>query len=140
MCLGFDIPEDPDITQRIDYTPDRLKHALDRDKEMLGIDAEFLRALLRAKAKEWEYEREVRVMADLKHQEANGFYYVDFGDAIKLREVILGARNTSSVGAVAKAVGKPDHPVQVLRARAAFNEFAMVRNKAVAAINIKARS
>lgn len=56
-----------------------------------------------SKSHEWAYEREWRVMADLKFKDAKtGFSYVDFGSQLQLREVILCARNEAPVGQVAK--------------------------------------
>ena len=77
-------------------------------------------------------------MADLKERETNGFYYVDFEPQLILCEVIVGARNQTPVGQVAKLVKGLSHQVQVPKARPAFREFAMIRNEAVKAINVPA--
>jgi hypothetical protein len=60
---------------------------------------------------------------------------------MQLREVILGVRNTMSVGKVAKVVrekGPLTESVQVLRARVAHETFAIVRNQEVTPIAVKA--
>jgi len=78
-------------------------------------------------------------LADLKVKDkTSGFYYVDFGQQLQLREVILGARNEVPVGQMGKLVRRSDRSVQILKARPAFQQFAMVRNNAVKAINVPA--
>jgi len=139
VCLGFDVPDtgpDP-LAGPVSYNPKRLQFVLDQTKDLGGIDSDFLKAVLYTKAHEWSYEREWRALADLKEKDsATGYYYVDFGPQLQLREVILGSRNSVPVGQMAKLVRKNQEAVQVLKARPAFQEFAMVRNKAVKAINV----
>lgn len=137
VCLGFDVPDN--LAGPVVYNPDRLKFELQKDKKLYGIDDEFIKKLRYTKSKEWEYEREWRLSGELKEKEANGFYYVDFGPQLQLREIIVGARATMPVGQIAKLVKRNAEPVTVTKARTAFQEFAMVRNKAVAAITIKAK-
>jgi len=141
VCLGFDVPDtgpDP-LVGPVTYNPKRLQFALDHDKDLYGIDQEFIRTVLYTKSHEWAYEQEWRAMADLKERDTTtGFYYVDFGAQLQLREVILGARNEMPVGQMGKLVRRNSYPVQVLKARPAFQEFAMVRNKAIKAINVPA--
>jgi len=141
VCLGFDVADsglDP-LAGPVVYNQERLQFVLDQGKDLYGIDQEFIRELLYTKAHEWAYEREWRAMADLKAKDATtGFYYVDFGPQLRLREVILGARNEMPVGQMGKLVKKSGYSVQVFRARPAFQEFAMVRNKAIKAINVPA--
>lgn len=142
VCLGFDIGElngEP-LPHPVDYNPGRLQFMLDHEKELFGIDQKFVQSLLYTKSHEWAYEREWRVVANLEvKDEKTGFYYVDFGTQLQLREVILGARNDTLVGQIAKLIRKNIAPVQVFKARPAFQKFAMVRNKSVKAINVPVR-
>lgn len=137
ICLGFDIPDE--LAGPVIYNPNRLKFELQEDKKLYGIDDAFIETLRYTKAKEWEYEREWRLSAELKARDVNGFYYVDFGPQLRLREIIVGARSGMSIGQVAKLVKMNPEPVLVMKARTAFQEFAMVRNKAVAAITVKTK-
>jgi len=143
ICLGFDIPEyrgTERLLAPVIYAPERLAFLLDSEKDLYGIDAKFVLAMLCTKSREWAYEQEHRVVADLKIKDAaTGHYYVDFGAELSLREVILGARNLTPVGQVAKLVRRPEYPVSVLKARAAFQEFAMVPNRRISPIKIRAR-
>lgn len=139
ICLGFDLPDDPPKHRRVDYNPKRLRFVLDHTKRLGGLDATFIEAMCFTKASEWSYEREYRVLAKLEERDpSSGFYYVDFGPDLKLAEVILGHRNTMPVGQVAKTVGRYSHPVTVIKARAAFEEFAIVRNMSVKAVTTRA--
>jgi hypothetical protein len=134
ICLGFDVPDE--FVGKVEYNPERLQFVLDHNKHLLGIGDNFIKALLHTKSTDWSYEREYRVIADLKEREANGFYFVDFGPQLTLREVIVGARNATPIGQVAKLLKGLSHPVQVLKARTAFQEFAIVRNHAVKSIHV----
>lgn len=143
ICLGFDIPEfrgSERLLAPVIYAPERLAFLLDSEKDLYGIDAKFVLAMLCTKSREWAYEQEYRTVADLKIRDlVTGHYYVDFGPELQLREVIVGARNSAPVGQVAKLVRRPEYPVIVLKARAAFQEFAMVPNRRISPIKVRAR-
>lgn len=127
VCLGFDLPEEGRVYNKIDYNTKRLQFVLDHTKRLSGFDEQFVEAMCFTKAAEWGYEREYRCMSRLEERDPiTGFYYVDFGPNLLLREVILGQRNATPVGQVAKIAGRFSHAVSVFKARAAFNEFAIV--------------
>jgi len=81
VCLGFDVPElrgAERLLEPVVYAPERLSFLLDSEKDLYGIDAEFVRAMLYTKSREWAYEQEHRVVADLKVKDPiTGHYYVD---------------------------------------------------------------
>jgi hypothetical protein len=141
VCLGFDIGElngEP-LAYPVSYSAERLQFQIDQEKDLLGIDERYVRALLYTKAQQWSYEREYRIVANLElRDEKTGHYYVDFGAQLQLREVVLGARNEMPVGQMAKLVRKNGASVQVMKARTGFQQFEMVRNKGVKAINVPA--
>lgn len=143
VCLGFDVPEfrgSERLLAPVIYAPERLVFLLDSEKDLYGIDAKFILAMMCTKSREWAYEQEYRTVSDLKIKDAvTGHHYVDFGPELQLREVILGARNSAPVGQVAKLVRQPEYPVSVFKARAAFQEFAMVPNKRISPIKVRAR-
>lgn len=125
---------------RVDYNPERVKLVLDREKELYGLDQHFIHTLIYTKAHEWAYEHEWRVIARLEHQDpVTGHHFLDFGPKLTLREVILGCRNDTPVGAIAKLVHDNEASVRVCRARPAFQEFAMVENKRIKALNVHPR-
>jgi hypothetical protein len=141
VCLGFDVAKDePDVVRQVEYNPERVKVLLDSQKELYGLDQNFIQTIIYTKAHEWAYEREWRVIGKLEHQDpATGYYFVDFGPKLILREVILGCRNDTPVGDIAKLARNNDASVRVCRARPAFQEFAMVENKRIKAINVHPR-
>lgn len=132
ICLGFNIPlargSDP-ILRPVLYEPERLTFLLDYGKDLYGIDRDFVEAMIFTKAHEWSYEQEYRVMAELRERDpATGMFYVDFGPELQLREIILGARNPTPVGQVAKLVRGEPESVTMLKARPAFQAFKIVAN------------
>lgn len=83
ICLGFDVPEE--APRHVDYLPERL--------ELKEISLEMAEGFLFSKYKHWEYEEEWRAYVNLDPStEEGGMYFMEFGDGLKLREVILGAR------------------------------------------------
>jgi hypothetical protein len=138
ICLGFDVgKDDSSLVCQVEYNPKRVKFLLDREKESYGLDEHFVRTLIYTKAQEWSYEREWRAIATLEERDpATGYYFVDFGQQLALREVILGCRNETPVDDVAKLIRENDAPVRVFKARPALKQFAMVENKLVKAMKV----
>lgn len=144
MCLGFEIPALPDdwdnsLIRPMMYEANRLKFELTKIQESVDDRMAFIRTLLHTKASEWGYEREYRMMADLKERDANGYYYVDFGPNMTLREVIIGCRSKLLPSQVAPKLRGLPASVKVYKARAGFTNFEMVRDKKVPVLNVPAR-
>lgn len=144
FCFGFDLPTrgpEQEYVYPMSYEPERLKFEYEQETWTDENALKFIRQIMCTKAKAWEYEREWRVSADLKEKDPkSGFYYVDFGEQMLLREVILGTRNAMSVGQVAKVVkakGPLPSSVQILRSRVAHQTFSIVRNIEVTPITVK---
>ena len=140
VCLGFDILEEDKI-QKMVYEPNRLRGLFDIAKPNDGANLEALRKVLTTKYKQWEYENEWRVLANLDDCDAKtGLYYVDLGPNVVLREIVVGARCTKPVGHFAKLVkasGKVTKAVTVIKARPAFETFTMIPQKKVKALTVK---
>ena len=113
VCFGFHVDDSQNLISKMRYTPDRLQFELDRAAEGGGVTLEVVHRMFLTKAREWEYENEYRLTADLKQDPATGFYFVDFGPSFQLREVVLGCRFVGSVGKVAKLIKNNAAPVQV---------------------------
>lgn len=139
VCLGLDVTE-PDKIRKMVYEPERLKGLFDASKPNAGADEETLLKVLTTKYKQWEYEDEHRVFANLDDMDAKtGHYYVDFGPTFMLREIIVGARCKKPVGELAKLVkgsGKVLKPVTIMKARPAFQTFTMVPQKRVTPLTV----
>jgi Protein of unknown function (DUF2971) len=141
VCFGFDVPSEVDLIHKIRYTSERLMFELDRASDSGGVTAGVVLEMFLTKSKAWEYESEYRLTAELKEVDpTTGFYFVDFGPSLQLREVILGCRFEGSVGEMAKLIKNNSASVRVLRARPAHGSFAIVENLAVRPINVKAKS
>ena len=141
MCLGFDIPATPEdwdnsLIRPMMYEPSRLKFELARIQKSLEDRMAFIRALLHTKAIDWSYEHEHRMMADLQQSAANGFYYVDFGTNLELREVVIGCRSNLWPSQVAPKLRGLTTTVKVYKARAGFTDFEMVRDKKVPVLTV----
>lgn len=139
VCLGFDVPDE--LAYEVKYEPDRLRDVIDASKPLMGLDEEKLLRVLLTKYKDWEYEKEWRLFAELKDRDnESGLYYIDLDRNLVLREIIIGYRCSWPVGAAAKLVGKVDDLVQVFKARPAFDSYSIVRQQQVSMISLKPKT
>ena len=133
VCLGFDVPDG--LPKQIVYEPERIRWAVDLAKPIRGVDVELLERVVTTKYAQWAYEEEWRLFAKLEEPDPkNGEYYVDFGPTLMLREIIVGAKCSSSVGSFRKLLGKVEKSVEIIKARPAFETFTIVRQKRVSPI------
>jgi hypothetical protein len=121
LCLGFDIPSE--AARRVDYVDKRLPFP--KNQQLLTGEA-----LLFTKYSNWAYEKEVRCFAtlDLTTKTDEGLFFMDFGEDLKLREVVAGARCELSEDEIRNAAN-PIQNVQLTKARAGFHRFEVVENK-----------
>ncbi|CAJ0734836.1 hypothetical protein R16034_00019 [Ralstonia edaphis] len=124
ICLGFDVSDE--LAMQVSYEPERLRMDIDLTRPHAGLSRETIQRMLLTKFDAWRYENEYRVMAELKDQDANGLYYTDFSESLKLREVILGVRCKITQEEVASWVGDLGNPVEIRKARLAFKKFEVV--------------
>ncbi|MGQ0731729.1 MULTISPECIES: DUF2971 domain-containing protein [unclassified Acidovorax] len=140
VCLGFDFVVDDERhwPSQVKYEPNRIKGLFDSlGPNNLMTERQF-ELLLTTKFKDWEYEKEWRLFANLEERNAeDGLYYLKFEPHIQLREVILGARCKETVKDFAALVPPPKQPVEVFKLRGAFNSFAMVRQKQISPIFVR---
>ena len=136
VCLGFDIAEGGHLLP-VRYEANRLRGLLDGlGRGQMTLDE--ITAVLTTKFKDWEYEHEWRIFARLDERAPeDGKYYLNFDPNITLREVILGARCGASVADFAALIKTPKQSVEVFKIRAAFDSFAMVRQKQVKAVTVR---
>jgi hypothetical protein len=83
--------------------------------------------MLRTKFANWAYEQEIRIWADLSEHE-DGIYYKDFGDDLRLVEVIAGAEYKVPEHAFQRAL-LALQPITLIKARAGFTKFEVVQNQ-----------
>ena len=136
VCLGIEVPKD--LTLQVNYEPHRLQMLLDMTRLDSAIDDDVINKVITTKFKEWEYEREWRVVDRLENRDdATGFYYRDFTPDFELREIILGVRCVRTVEQIANQVFGVTDNVYLRRARAAFGAFSMVNQRLVRPIVVE---
>lgn len=76
----------------------------------------------------WKYEEEIRIWVPWQ---ANGeaIQFLDFGNKLHLKEVVLGARCTLPTSAMLRALGPLISEVKLTKARAAHHAFEMVEEE-----------
>jgi Protein of unknown function (DUF2971) len=136
VCFGFDVSDRPELINKMDYTPDRLSHALQRTDRLLGVNRALLVQILTTKYVDWSYEHEYRLFTDLRDREPDGNYYFDFGPDVRLREVILGARCGLTPKLMASEIKNSPASVEIFKARPAFDSFRIVRDESVPAVTV----
>jgi len=122
MCLGFDVRND--TLRKVEYISERLIFKSESDlTKVMAI------RFLSTKYEGWRYEKEERSFLDLDEEDKrNGFYFADFGDGIKLKEVLVGPEcKVKKKEIMARLRGYPN--VRVIKTRLAFTKFSVVENK-----------
>jgi hypothetical protein len=130
--LGFELPEmrgdlDSDESAYVEYVSHLLSFPPNfedlRDEERF----EIVRRILFTKFNNWAYEKEIRIWAPLQNEE-NGTHYLEFEEHLRLIEVIIGAKCTLSIAAIARALSSFTSQVKIKKARAAYDKFEMVED------------
>jgi hypothetical protein len=136
LCFGFDV-EDHLLT-KIEYTDDKIQVPFGAHLPKFGLSAELLTKIRKTKAKDWSYEREYRVEAQLTTVDPRtGLFYTDFGPQIQIRELIIGHRCTWNLSKVRGLLTGVSTPVRICKARPAFGRFEMVEQRAVKAVTVR---
>lgn len=106
ICLGFDIPEgEPGANYDTDvlYQPNVLQIRTIED-----VNYDLVDRLLRTKHESWSYEQEVRMFVGLNDPpDAKGLNWIEFGQQLVLREVIIGAQCHPSMSKDVEGAVKP---------------------------------
>jgi hypothetical protein len=118
LCLGFEILDE--AGQPVRYIDTRLP--LPEAFELAHANA-----LLFTKYRNWAYEKEIRFYAKLDTI-LDGLYFMDFGNSMKLVEVIAGARCRLTKNEVLDAL-RPLEDVKLIKARAGFHRFEIVEDQ-----------
>ena len=138
VCIGFDTTEQVQVCP-VSYRNDRLPGFLDSLGERKLPTEEQIMTVLTTKFEDWQYEREWRIFAGGSERDADGKAYLAFQPGLILREIIIGIRCEASVRDFASLVIDPIKPVEIFKARAAFDSFEIVRQKQVKPIVVKPR-
>jgi hypothetical protein len=119
LCLGFEIPDEK--CQRVRYVAERL--SLLHPPTLADANA-----LVFTKYINWQYEQEIRVYAALNESE-DGLYFAPFGAELRLVKVTAGARCSLSERALVEALGSSAIKIMLVKARAGFTRFEIVKDK-----------
>jgi hypothetical protein len=118
LCLGFDMPDK--VLKPVTYTKEMLqltKHPTEADSD----------AWLFTKYESWAYEKEMRSWTDLTTP-SDDLYFMDFGERLKLVEVIVGARCKLTKNEILVALN-PLTDVKLTKSRADFQRFEIVEDQ-----------
>jgi hypothetical protein len=98
-------------------------------EELIAKQNEVTKAVMLAKYKKWEYEKERRVWIELKPEQKDGkFYFAEFEGRLKPVEVLLGARcTTDDESKFYDAVHKYDPPLPIFRTALSSDKFEIVK-------------
>lgn len=119
LCLGFDIPKG--MGRKVRYEKKRLPFP---EGQVLSSEP-----MLFTKFAHWGYEKEVRCFRPLLEDTNEGrLYFMNFGDDLRLVEVVAGARCNINEQEIRNVV-QPLKSMRVIKARAGFGKFEVVRNK-----------
>ena len=131
VCLGFEIPEIKDDPKSdagyVKYVPRLLPFPTNFEKMSESEHDSFARSALFTKFEHWAYEKEIRIWSQLTNED-KGFYFVPFGEAMRLKEVIIGQKSKVSKAQIELVLGSQAGGVKVSKARAAYDKFEMVED------------
>ena len=118
VCLGFDIPDG--ILKKVKYVSVRLaKSYLDKP--------DITDKLLTTKFKHWSYEKEHRLVVDIKRKEKiGGFLFENFSDSLALREVYIGCQSELKFEDIISKRSSKKMNVVIKHTRPAFKDFRIV--------------
>lgn len=122
LCLGFDIPDEN--LEKILYVKERVPHNGKFDES--GVIE-----LMTTKYEDWGYEEEYRVFIPFDQpDDADGLYYSDFHENLKLVTVIVGVNSYVSCSAVVALLGNLNGKVvEVFKAKPHSHKFEMTRDQ-----------
>jgi|TARA_B110000908_G_C10196893_1_gene423386 hypothetical protein len=119
MCLGFDVPAKK--LRKVEYVPERLP------RETFN-EAGHNEKLLTTKFDHWHYEREHRLIIELKKYslDSKGLRFEEFSNDMVLKEVYIGCKADLSFDDITTAYQHRDKSVIVKITRPSFRDFRIV--------------
>ena len=128
ICIGFDVPTEE--LYSVNYTDYRLNF----EPSMVDTDEKKFRWLMgffTTKHSHWSYEQEERMIVSLPLLEREADFYFAFFDKadIRVAEVMVGCNSKITRQDVLDALGEHSENVEIFKARPAFGEFEIVRNR-----------
>lgn len=128
VCLGFEVP-DGALTE-IKYVPKRIYGHVAANNTPTEAEQEYFLRIVSTKHVGWSYEQEMRFFIPRTKQIRDGaFWFYRFAHDMRLRRVVIGANCNLTPHDVQTALPPQPDDVEVFKARAAFKDFKIVRNK-----------
>lgn len=125
ISLGFDVAEE--IVTPVHYQ--QVRPTIDLSRRPSEAD---LQPLLFLKSEDWGYEEEWRVWTRLEQPtsaKGQNLFFHDFGEDLKLVEVVLGAMCEKTHADLKPLISDYDYPVDLFRAQLAFQTFDVTKQK-----------
>jgi hypothetical protein len=125
MALGFDV--NAPITKRVTYKTERLNKKI--PPGTTEITESIADLLTYTKFESWKYEREWRILLPLeKGEKEGGLYFLNFGEELRLTEVILGPTCDIKIKKMREIVDQHHDGVTTFKARLADRSFRIISN------------
>lgn len=120
IAIGFEI-SNYKITG-VKYETKRVKLELTDDPKK--NEDLFFNTLANVKYQKWDYENEYRIWVELKNCTIiDGHYFIQFGDSLKVKEIVLGCKYDNSEEYVLEL--SRDLNAEVIPSRMAWGEYKM---------------
>jgi len=134
IALGFEISDD--LLIKVNYTNERAKIQFDPTSGTVVDGQKTVKRLISTKFKDWSYENESRVFADLDPNSKEGEnYFRYFSEKIKLQDIVLGMECPLSISHVKRFVSDTyEEKVRVLKAGMHRRLFKIIENRAARTI------
>jgi Protein of unknown function (DUF2971) len=131
ICLGLDIPDDPNVVHAVIYADEReLQDPYLLLKTVASLQLEVAQSAvmpkLLLKYKGWQYEDEVRL---LKRLEKGPTFCLFDDEDFALKQVILGLRCTVSKRTVLNRLRGYNHEVEILKATLSPDRFQIIATR-----------
>ena len=107
---------------KVNYVTERVKLELTGDREK--NEKLFRDKLASVKYQKWDYESEYRIWVRLENcTKIDGHYFIEFGDSLKVKEIVLGCKYDNSEKYILKL--SKDLGAEVIPSRMAWGEYKM---------------
>ncbi|WP_240006352.1 DUF2971 domain-containing protein [Pseudaquidulcibacter saccharophilus] len=130
ICLGFKF-QDNLKPRKVKYVKSRTRDTIERINKGQKTKPEDLIKIYSTKFDGWSYEKEYRSLIELDHSDKNenGLYFVEFGTAIKLVEVILGLACNITPSEVQIWLNDYEDHIKISETTISLNEFKIIKKK-----------
>lgn len=130
LCLGFDVPDDQRLTKKIEYVKSRPPFPKNLSERIESDKLKVMNRTLFRKFRDWRYEQEIRlsIRLDKDAETIDGLHFIDWGDHLKLVEVVVGINSSTCRRELEGALRGYAHPVKFIKAQAAHAAFAVVES------------